>query len=166
MSRRQRRLLLLLVFVGLASPSVAASHLLGPPRLTWRGTITTTSGLVGNVTARAHYHDGRDVDPTYVGRLRCRGLGCPLHRGTLEAVPAPSAPVFTAINEVLFGSPFGTARRHPVLDCYVNTTTPPADFAIEGAYVCTTVVPPEAPPVRVFSQGMLSLALLRPQTQN
>ena len=49
--------------------------------------------------------------------------------------------------------------RHPTtLNCYVdNQPHQPPNFDIQGKYTCDTVVPPEPPPVRRFSEGTLSL---------
>ena len=46
------------------APGVSGQHL--PPRLVWRGTITTTQGLTGTLTTRTRLHDGAIWTPTIV----------------------------------------------------------------------------------------------------
>jgi hypothetical protein len=121
-----------------------------PRHLVWRGTITTTDGAVGTFRARTRLHDGRDMDMEYRGSLRCKGDGCPLRHGRIEVFPLDAG--LGRMLEVLFG-----ARKPVALNCvYTNNNAPP-NYVIEGPFTCHTIVPPEPPPVRLFSEGTLHL---------
>src|SRR5437867_1257114 len=71
-----------------------------PRRIIWRGTITN-GNLIGLVTARTRYIAGRDIEPEYGGRFRCRGSGCPTHRGRIDFFENIAA---ERANEILFGA--------------------------------------------------------------
>ena len=142
--------LLSAIEVALASASSGA-----PKRMVWRGTITMDGGLVGTVRTRTRLVEGRDIDPQYVGRFHCRGVGCPLHHGSITLYPITLSPP-VAIELVIFG-----ARRPTSLNCvydvYINQQPQPEGFLVDGRYTCDTVVPPEPPPVRRFAEGTLNL---------
>ena len=121
-----------------------------PRHLVWRGTITTTDGSVGTFTARTRLHDGRDMETEYRGRLRCKGNGCPLRHGRIELFPLDAT--VGRMHEALFG-----ARKPVALNCVHTNDAPPADYVVDGSFICHTVVPPEPPPVRLFSEGTLRL---------
>jgi hypothetical protein len=134
-------LVLALIVPTLASP-------VGPyPRhIVWRGTITT-NGATGTLVARTHLAEGRDIDSHYPGRFRCRGPGCPVHHGRIDF----DSLELDHVQEIFFG------RHHPTLLCVYDNDSPPAAFGINGSYTCSTVVPPEPPPVRVVATGTLAL---------
>jgi len=140
----------------LPAMALAAMSLIpgAPNRIAWRGTITTAAGLTGSFRTRTHLFVSRDGETAeYRGRFRCRGPGCPLRHGHIGVVPAYGFPRPPSIDLVIFGA------RHPTtLNCYVdNQPHQPPNFDIQGKYTCDTVVPPEPPPVRRFSEGTLSL---------
>src|SRR5690349_5667652 len=145
-------LLLALIVATSASPRLFVS----PHRTVWSGTVIT-NGVMGTLVARTHYTAGRDIDPHYPGRFHCRGPGCPFHHGNIDFIPDPRY-VDTRIYEIFFG------RHHPALYCFYDNDNAPPDFAIDGSYTCSTVVPPEPPPVRIVATGtMMLVASCSPQ---
>src|SRR5262245_22460476 len=71
--------------LGIVSPGYGFATVKLPRRLVWLGTITTSEALSGVFKAHAHLHfDQDDGNPSYSGRFRCRGSGCPAPVGSVS----------------------------------------------------------------------------------
>jgi len=147
MNRIRLAALTVVLLSSLASPASSIPRL--PHRVVWRGTITA-AGETNMLVARTRLVEGRDIEPHYPGRFRCRGSGCPARRGHIEFIPTDSR---DRIYEIFFG-----ARRPRAIYCVYDNNSAPAVFAIDGDFACHTVVPPEPPPVQVVATGTLALA--------
>src|SRR5690348_11230949 len=63
-----------------------------PHRIAWRGTLTDEQGRTGDFRVRTRLLEGRDIGPDFIGPIRCRGDGCPTHRGHFDAIPRDGVP--------------------------------------------------------------------------
>jgi hypothetical protein len=115
--------LLALVFLPIASIALAAPR----RHVVWRGTLTTTEGLTGAFSARAHFREGPpDGSSEYLGHFRCRGSGCPLHHGRADFSFGLAV---DRINVMAF--------RHGPLTCMYVTDSALPGLAIDGTYGCS-----------------------------
>ena len=149
------RLEVIALLAALSIASTAPAQLVRSPRqTTWRGTLTTTAGLTGTFIARTHLTSGRDLTPTFEGRFRCLGSGCPMRHGQIQlradfhSVAGPRS---------IFEITFGVVRGPRPIDCgYTNNQAPP-NFGVDGEYSCYPVGPDLPLPVPVLSSGTLNL---------
>jgi hypothetical protein len=125
-----------------------------PRQTTWRGTLTTTAGLTGTFIARTHLTSGRDLTPTFEGRFRCLGSGCPMRHGQIQlradfhSVAGPRS---------IFEITFGVFRGPRPIDCGYAKYPAPPNFGVDGEYSCYPVGPDLPLPVPVLSSGTLNL---------
>jgi hypothetical protein len=141
----------LLAALSIAS-SAPAQVIRNPRQTTWRGTLTTMAGITETFTARTHLISGRDLTPTFEGRFRCRGSGCPMRHGYIQLYA-----VFLSVTEPrrIFQITFGVVRGR-VYCSYSNNQAPP-NFGVDGEYSCYPLGPDLPLPVPVLSSGTLNL---------
>ena len=147
------RLEVIALLAALSFASSAPAQVIRNPRqTTWRGTLTTTAGLTGTFIARTHLTSGRDLTPTFEGRFRCRGSGCPMRHGYIQLYA-----IFLSVTEPrrIFQITFGVVRG-PIYCAYVNNQAPP-NFGVDGEYSCYPDGPDVPLPAPVLSSGTLNL---------
>ena len=141
----------LLAALSIAS-SAPAQVVRNPRQTTWQGSLTTTTGLTGTFIARTHLASGRDLTPTFEGRFRCLGSGCPMRHGSIALYADFGGP--RRIFQIAFG-----VVRGAIYCSYVNDQAPP-NFGVDGEYSCYPRYPrgPDVPlPAPVLSSGTLNL---------
>ena len=147
------RLEVIALLAALSIASTAPAQLIRSPRqTTWRGTLTTTAGLSGTFIARTHLTSGRDLTPTFGGRFRCLGSGCPMRHGPIALYADFGGS--RRIYQIAFG-----VVRGAIYCSYVNDQAPP-NFGVDGEYSCYPRYPrgPDVPlPAPVLSSGTLNL---------
>src|SRR5262245_65923539 len=112
--------------VGLLCTVGPACANLVPSYIVWQGTLEDSLGRTSVVRAHARLVERRDRCAEFFGRFRCYGVGCPLRRGRVSALPM-------FISESVAG--MYLERRH-VFCGYGDITR--TDFSVEGAYRCFT----------------------------
>jgi hypothetical protein len=105
---------------------------------------------------RTHLRYGREIGPEYIGRLRCLGSGCVFRHGFGRAY---SADPFRA-PDMVWVFTFGALPRKHDIYCVHSAAQGLSDFAMDGAYYCSTTT---VPPTRV-SEGTISLLRYRPRS--
>lgn len=124
-----------------------------PRRLVWEGTLTDAQNLTGNLRIRARLvPESRVDDAHFRGRVRCRGTGCPMRRGSIYLFPRGYTPAYIGLS--FFGGSRGPMNVYCV---YVNETGRLPGLAVVGPYTCYDVSPHLAVQP-VISEGILSLA--------
>jgi len=122
-----------------------------PQRITWSGTVTTTEGFTGTLTAKTHFILSHVDGPSeWFGHFRCRGAGCPWPRGRAD-FQADGLGVDVAY---LHG---GTATTD-LITCVYSISQPLPGFLVDGPYTCWVSTPPfPAPTPHVISTGTMTL---------
>ena len=144
----------MLVLVALLSGVGLLGAATFPRHVAWRGTMLDGEGHLMDLRLRTRLKTGRDIDPSFVGRIRCRGDACPFHRGSVEAFPDRGAIAFVS---------FGRFSRTRDIYCtYVDQTPDLPALAIEGPYDCELLAT-KTHPQQQISAGTLSLAVHRPR---
>jgi hypothetical protein len=145
------RLEVIALLTVLSIASTAGAQMRSPVQTTWRGTLTTTTGLTGTFIARTHLTHGRDLDDVFYGHVHCRGAGCPMRHSRIAlTVDSPSRPEGADIFLVTFG-----LRRQTY--CQYSNIEPPPNLLIVGAYNCYALVPSSRSLGPVISSGTLNL---------
>ena len=160
---RATRLACLVVLVALATPcdDAAGQFPLPPLRdpFRWRGTLVADSGLPGSVKARAGRLATHD-EPGLLGRFRCKGPGCPGHRGQFYVIPPSTYP--PAGGKIYGTMDFGRApRRSDTLSGHHHTGCvfygpASSDDSFRLPYTCYADCP-QCPSNPITSTGVLDL---------